>query len=358
MSLRVIGINHKTAPVAIREKVAFTPEGLNNTLLQIKNDIANTSTEVIILSTCNRTEIYTFSDAKIDHIIGWLTQQNSEAAEQIEKSIYDFSEKKAIQHVMRVASGLDSMVLGEPQILGQLKAALKIATKLDTAGTTLKRLMQHAFSTAKKVRTETSIGSNPVSVAFAAVNLAKQIFSKFENKTALLIGAGETIELVGKQLSTAKIGTIIIANRRLENANKLAKELGGQGISLQQIGDYLADADIVISSTAAPVPIIGKGTVERALKQRKHKPVFMVDIAVPRDIEEEVGELDDIYLYTVDDLKSVIDENIKSREKAAEQGLQGSLTTLAMMYEQGEGVEKDIEKAKELYKAAGFDDLG
>ncbi len=320
MSLRVIGINHKTAPVAIREKVAFTPEGLNNTLLQIKNDIANTSTEVIILSTCNRTEIYTFSDAKIDHIIGWLTQQNSEAAEQIEKSIYDFSEKKAIQHVMRVASGLDSMVLGEPQILGQLKAALKIATKLDTAGTTLKRLMQHAFSTAKKVRTETSIGSNPVSVAFAAVNLAKQIFSKFENKTALLIGAGETIELVGKHLSNAKIGNIIIANRSVENANKLAKELGGQGISLQQIGDYLADADIVISSTAAPVPIIGKGTVERALKQRKHKPVFMVDIAVPRDIEEEVGELDDIYLYTVDDLKSVIDENIKSREKAAEQG--------------------------------------
>ncbi len=320
MSLRVIGINHKTAPVAIREKVAFTPEGLNNTLLQIKNDTADTSTEVIILSTCNRTEIYTFSDAKIDHIIGWLTQQNTEAAEQIEKCVYDFSEKKAIQHVMRVASGLDSMVLGEPQILGQLKTALKIATKHDTAGTTLKRLMQHAFSTAKKVRTETSIGSNPVSVAFAAVNLAKQIFSKFENKTALLIGAGETIELVGKHLSNAKIGNIIIANRSVENANRLAKKLGGQGISLQQIGDYLADADIVISSTAAPVPIIGKGTVERALKQRKHKPVFMVDIAVPRDIEEEVGELDDIYLYTVDDLKSVIDENIKSREKAAEQG--------------------------------------
>jgi glutamyl-tRNA reductase len=180
--------------------------------------------------------------------------------------------------------------------------------------------MQHAFLTAKKVRTQTGISSNPVSVAFAAVNLAKQIFSRLDNKTALLIGAGETIELVGKHLSKSNIGKVIIANRSIENATKLAEELNGLGIALQDIGAYLPDADIVISSTAAPVPVIGKGTVEAALKKRKHKPMFMVDIAVPRDIEEEVGELDDIYLYTVDDLQSVIQDNLKSRQKAAEQG--------------------------------------
>jgi len=320
MSLRVIGINHKTAPVAIREKVAFSPEGLNNTLIEIKQDKSDKKNEVIILSTCNRTEIYTFSEYTLDQMCSWLNHQDDESKAEIQRCLYDYSEEKAIQHVMRVASGLDSMVLGEPQILGQLKSALKLATEHNTAGTTLKRLMQHAFSTAKKVRTETSIGSNPVSVAFAAVNLAKQIFSKLENKTALLIGAGETIELVGKHLSNANIGNLIIANRSVENATRLAEELGGKGVSLQQIGEYLPDADIVISSTAAPVPVIGKGTVERALKKRKHKPVFMVDIAVPRDIEAEVAELDDIYLYTVDDLKSVIDENIKSRETAAKQG--------------------------------------
>jgi len=179
--------------------------------------------------------------------------------------------------------------------------------------------MQHAFLTAKRVRTQTSIGSNPVSVAFAAVNLAKQIFSKLDNKSALLIGAGETIELVGKHLKNAGIGKIVIANRSIENATKLANELDGLGVSLQEISAYLPDADIVISSTAAPIPVIGKGTVERALKQRKHKPMFMVDIAVPRDIEAEVNDLDDVYLYTVDDLQSVIEESMKSRQEAAEQ---------------------------------------
>ncbi len=318
--IRVIGINHKTAPVAIREKVAFTPDGLSKQLAQIQAGFnTDNNNEVVILSTCNRTEIYTFSDYKSDKITHWLNHQENIPQDEMKSYLYDHSGENAIKHILRVASGLDSMVLGEPQILGQLKQALKSSTEHKTAGTTLKRLMQHAFSTAKKVRTQTSIGSNPVSVAYAAVNLAKQIFSNLNTKTALLIGAGETIELVGKHLKNADIKHIIIANRSVKNASKLAKELGGVGISLQEISDYLPDSDIVISSTAAPIPVIGKGTVEWALKKRKHKPIFMVDIAVPRDIEAEVNDLDDVYLYTVDDLQNVIEENLKSRQKAAEQ---------------------------------------
>jgi len=323
MSIRVIGINHKTAPVSVREKVAFSPQGLIDKLEQIKAAIDKSNNkiknEVVILSTCNRTEIYTFSDYALSQILDWMQHQENITEDQLKQHIYDYSDAEAIQHILRVASGLDSLVLGEPQVLGQLKSALKTSSECKTAGTTLKRLMQHAFLTAKRVRTQTSIGSNPVSVAFAAVNLAKQIFSKLENKSALLIGAGETIELVGKHLRNAGIGKIVIANRSIENATRLAQELDGLGVSLQEISDYLPDADIVISSTAAPIPVIGKGTVEWALKKRKRKPIFMVDIAVPRDIEPEVNDLDDIYLYTVDDLHSVIEENMKSRQEAAEQ---------------------------------------
>jgi len=329
--IRVIGINHKTAPVEIREKVAFTPEGLTQTLEKICNDINEKNNnsdgsknieknEIIILSTCNRTEIYSFSEYSTDQISAWLPKHNGITEADISKYSYVHQGDDATRHIMRVASGLDSMVLGEPQIFGQLKSALKTASEHKTAGSTLKRLMQHAFLTAKKVRTRTGIGSNPVSVAFAAVNLAKQIFSTLDTKTALLIGAGETIELVGKHLQKTNIGKVIIANRDVEKASKLAEEFNGVGISLQEIGEYLADADIVISSTAAPMPIIGKGTVEAALKKRKRKPIFMVDIAVPRDIEAEVGDLEDIYLYTVDDLQSVIEDNLKSRQDAAEQG--------------------------------------
>lgn len=319
MSIRVIGINHKTAPVSIREKVAFTPDGLIDKLQQLNASNSNNKNEIVILSTCNRTEIYSSSSYSFDEISCWLNHQDSISQDEINQYLYDYSGEEAIQHVMRVASGLDSLVLGEPQILGQLKSALKIASEQKTAGTTLKRLMEHTFSTAKKVRTQTSIGSNPVSVAYAAVNLAKQIFSNLENKSALLIGAGETIELVGKHLKNTGIGKIVIANRSIENATRVANSLDGLGVSLQQIGDYLPESDIVISSTAAPLPIIGKGTVEWALKQRKHKPIFMVDIAMPRDIEPEVGDLEDIYLYTVDDLQSVIEENMSSRQEAAKQ---------------------------------------
>jgi glutamyl-tRNA reductase len=231
---------------------------------------------------------------------------------------YIHTDDEAVRHMMRVASGLDSMVLGEPQILGQMKSAFAVAREAGTLGPLLGRLFQATFSTAKTVRTDTAIGENPVSVAFAAVSLAKQIFADLHRSQALLIGAGETISLVARHLHDQGIKRIVVANRTLERASSLAEQFGAHAVLLSEIPDELVNSDIVISSTASQLPILGKGAVERALKQRKHKPIFMVDIAVPRDIEPEVGELDDVYLYTVDDLHEVIEENLKSRQGAAQ----------------------------------------
>lgn len=319
MSITIIGINHKTATVSIREQVAFPPERLREAL----HSVQGIAKENIILSTCNRTEVYIADKKELspDQLIKWLADFHSIAVEKLSPYIYHYSDEKAVQHLLRVACGLDSLVLGEPQILGQLKDALQIASEEQVLGNQLNRLSQHVFSAAKKVRTQTQIGANPVSVAYAAVNLSKRIFSRLEKQTALLVGAGETIELVGRHLKNQNIGKLIIANRSVENAQKLADVYGGNVdvIPLTQLHDNLQYADIIISSTAAPMPVIGKGMVENALKQRKHQPIFMVDIAVPRDIEEEVSQLDDVYLYTVDDLQNVIEENMKSRELAAEQ---------------------------------------
>lgn len=317
MPILIVGVNHKTAPVAIREKVAFSPESMPQALRSARQVVQ----ENLILSTCNRTEIYAVCEQQqpVETVIGWLAGWHKIPAEQLRPYLFIHQQEAAVRHALRVACGLDSLVLGEPQILGQLKSALQTANDNTVTGNQLSRLMQHAFSTAKKVRTQTSIGANPISVAFAAVSLAKQIFSQLEKQTALLIGAGETIELVGKHLAANKIGKVLVANRSIDKAQKLAAEYGGKGIGLQELADHLPQADIVISSTASPVPILGKGTVERALKIRKHRPMFMVDIAVPRDIEQEVAELDDVYLYTVDDLQSVIEENLQSRRAAAEQ---------------------------------------
>ncbi|UOG91752.1 MAG: glutamyl-tRNA reductase [Candidatus Thiothrix sulfatifontis] len=317
MSILIVGVNHKTAPVSIREKVSFSPDSLPLALHAAHQVVP----ENLILSTCNRTEIYAAAHPQqsVTALIEWLASWHKMSAAQLQPYLYIYQQDDAVRHALRVACGLDSLVLGEPQILGQLKTALQAASDQATTGNQLNRLMQHAFSTAKKVRTQTSIGANPVSVAFAAVSLAKQIFSKLETQTALLIGAGETIELVGKHLATNHIGKIIVANRSIDKAQKLAAEYGGKGIGLPELADHLPQADIIISSTASPVPILGKGAVERALKIRKHRPMFMVDIAVPRDIEQEVAQLDDVYLYTVDDLHSVIEENLQSRRAAAEQ---------------------------------------
>ncbi len=317
MALLSLGINHQTAPVDIREKVAFAPDQLNSALHQLQCIPA--VNESVILSTCNRTEIYCdTSNDSVGAISRWLSTYHNMSEEALSAYMYQYFDQEVVRHLFRVASGLDSMVLGEPQILGQLKTSFAQARQGKSVDTVLHRLFQHSFSVAKRVRTDTKIGANPVSIAFAAVNLSKQIFGSLEQLQALLIGAGETIELVARHLSRQGIGAIVIANRSLENAQKLADEVGAEAVHISQVPEQLVNADIVISSTASQLPILGKGAIETALKVRKHRPIFMIDLAVPRDIESQVGELEDIYLYTVDDLNSVIDENLRSREEAAE----------------------------------------
>jgi glutamyl-tRNA reductase len=327
MSLITLGLNHKTTPLQLREKLAFTPQNLRealNSLIKV-----NGVTEAAILSTCNRTELYCALHAgnqadvhtNIDdqQLVDWFSTFHGLAASELRGHLYIHGHKQTIRHAMEVASGLDSMVLGEPQIAGQMKQAYITASHEGTVGQLLGKLFQHSFSVAKQVRTDTAIGSSPVSVAFAATSLARQIFGDLNDSTAMMIGAGETIELTARHLQSQQIKNIIVANRSLERAQKLAQEFDGQAINLQHIGDFLHQADIVIASTASPLPVLGKGTVERALKKRKHAPIFMVDLAVPRDIEPEVTSLDDIYLYSVDDLQGVINENLQNRQQAAEQ---------------------------------------
>ncbi len=318
MAIITIGLNHKTAPVAIRERVSFPTDELQSILQRLTTDTG--LNEVAILSTCNRTELFCCSNDDQDqrgNVIDWFHHYHGLDPDEITPYLYTHPDRKAVQHLLRVASGLDSLILGEPQILGQLKDAYLAAKQAGTLGQCLNRLFEHTFQVAKQVRTDTAIGSSPVSVAFAAVSLAKQIFSRLEGQTALLIGAGETIELVARHLRENAIDNIIIANRTLARAENLVNEVNGMAITLQEIPEHLAQADIVITSTASPLPILGKGAVERAIRQRKHRPILMVDIAVPRDVEPEVAELDDAYLYTVDDLQQIIDEGLKSRQEAA-----------------------------------------
>ncbi len=316
MHLVTYGINHNTAPVHVRELFAFDASVLPSALSALHQQ--ESVLEVVILSTCNRTEIYCCLDDESDNtILAWLHDFHQLDSETITPYLYHYQGGDAIRHLLRVACGLDSMVLGEPQILGQLKDAYSQSLNASTLGKSLGRLFQHAFAVAKQVRTDTAIGNSPVSVAFAAVSLAKQIFSELAESTALLIGAGDTIELAARHLHDNGIKRLIIANRTVERAHNLAVQVDGYAISLSELPAHLAEADIVISSTASQLPILGKGAVERALKQRKRKPIFMVDIAVPRDIEAEVGQLEDIYLYCVDDLRDIIEENLQSRRDAA-----------------------------------------
>jgi len=318
MAILVLGLNHKTAPVEIRERVSFGPDILVGALRSL-TEVPGVG-EGVILSTCNRTEIYsTLSRSSEAQVKEWLGRFHGMDPDRIAPYTYAYLNDNAVAHLLRVASGLDSMVLGEPQILGQVKTAYQTACDSGTAGKLLCRLFQHTFSVAKQVRTDTAIGSSPVSVAFAAVSLARQIFSDLKDQTALLIGAGETIELAARHLRQHGVGRIIVANRTVERAHTLAAEVDGYAIALTELANHLSEADILISSTASPLPVLGKGTVERALKKRKHRPIFMVDIAVPRDIEPEVAELDDVYLYSVDDLQDVVEEGMRSRREAAEQ---------------------------------------
>ncbi len=318
MSLLVLGLNHKTAPVAIRERLTFGPDVTTEALASAS--AVGGIKEVAILSTCNRTEIYCALESADSAAVGrWIAGFHGLPYEELLPYLYTHQESEAVRHLLRVASGLDSMVLGEPQILGQVKTAYHSANDARTTQKLLGRLFQHSFAVAKQVRTDTAIGHSPVSVAFAAVSLARQIFSDLSTQTALLIGAGETVELAARHLHQHGIGRIVVANRTVERAHQLAAQFDGYAIALTELPSHLAEADIVISSTASPLPVLGKGTVESALKKRRRKPIFMVDIAVPRDIEPEVAELDDVYLYTVDDLEEVIQENLRSREDAAAQ---------------------------------------
>jgi len=318
MTLLALGINYNTAPVSVRERLAYPADILSNSLKELWQ--LKEIDEAAILSTCNRTEFYcttSLSDQRV--LVDWVAQTRNINPRDLTPYLYCHTDNQLIRHMFRVACGLDSMVLGEPQILGQMKTAYQAANEAGTLGKHLGKLFQHTFSAAKKVRTDTAIGSSPVSVAFAAVQLASQIFDKLSAQTALLIGAGETIELTARHLSQKGIGRIIIANRTYDKAHALAAQFNGYAIALSELPEHLAEADIVIASTASQLPILGKGRVESALKKRKHKPMFMVDLAVPRDIEAEVGDLRDVYLYTVDDLQNTIAQNMNSRRQAAEQ---------------------------------------
>lgn len=319
MKLITLGVNHETAPVDIRETVSFTPEQTKSALHELKSN--SLVAECIILSTCNRTEIYCTpkKDTDADQIKEWLHHFFELDSKSINPFLYQYQNIDAVKHIMRVASGLNSLVLGEPQIFGQLKDAYNLAHKSDSIHQSMDTLFQHIFKTVKQVRTDTAIGTSPVSVAFSAVSLSKQFFGDLSEQTAVLLGAGETIELVARHLKEANIGKLIIANRTLERAHSLAESVAGYGIQLDELDDHLHEADIVIGSTGSPHAILKRDQVKQALKKRKNRPMFMVDIAVPRDIEASTGELDNVYLYTVDDLQEIIESNKQSRQSAAVQ---------------------------------------
>ena len=316
MGILAFGINHTTASVDLRGRVAFAPEIVIESLQQALENLHGG--EIALLSTCNRTEIYFHGEASDEQLLGWLADCKGVALEQLRDCYYCYRDQQAVRHIMCVASGLDSLVLGEPQIFGQIKSAYAVGREAGTVGTHLNQVFQSAFAAAKRVRSETAIGQNPVSVAYASVSLAEQIFADLKQVHALLIGAGETIELVARHLRDKQIGSITVANRTLSRAQELAADFSANAILLSDIHDHLPQADIVISSTASQLPVLGKGAVESALKKRRHKPMFMVDIAVPRDIEPEVETLDDVYLYTVDDLQEVIQGNLRARQTAAD----------------------------------------
>jgi len=308
-----LGINHHSAPLAIRERVAFHAEKLHQALGDLTRN--QPVKEVAILSTCNRTEIYCSAETP-EVVIDWLAQYHQVERGEISPYIYVHDQPEAIRHAFRVASGLDSMVIGEPQILGQMKDAVRVAEESGTLGTQLHKLFQRSFSVAKEVRSTTAIGANIVSMAAAGVHLAERIFESVGEQRILFIGAGEMIELCAAHFCAKQPKQVTIANRTVERGRALAERYNGTAIRLEEVGEHLAHHDIVVSCTASPLPIIGLGMVERAVKARRHRPIFMVDLAVPRDIEEEIGELDDVFLYTVDDLAQVVESGQESRQAA------------------------------------------
>ena len=318
MPLLVLGLNHQTAPLALRERVA-TDAGQLPAALDALGTVPGVD-EAALLSTCNRTEIYAqVADGAEPAVAEWLAKHHGLAPEALSAYLYSHRDDDAVRHLFRVATGLDSLVLGEPQILGQVKEAWQAARQTHHLRTPLDRLFQQSFAVAKRVRTDTRIGAHPVSVAYAAVRLARQVFAELDKATVLLIGAGDTIELAARHLVDAQAKRLLVANRTLEHAQALASRHGGYALPLSELERHLPEADIVISATASREPILGRDAVRAALKARRHRPMFLLDLAVPRDIEASVAELDDVYLYTVDDLEQAIEENRASRREAARQ---------------------------------------
>lgn len=315
MQLTAVGLNHQTAPLSIREKLAFAAACLPEAVRNLAR--SNAATEAVILSTCNRTELYCVGDS--EEIIRWLADYHSLPIEEISPYLYTLGLQETVRHAFRVACGLDSMVLGEPQILGQIKDAVRVAQEQESMGKKLNALFQKTFSVAKEIRTDTAVGENSVSMASASVKLAEQIFPDIGDLNVLFIGAGEMIELVATYFAAKSPRLMTVANRTLARAQELCDKLGvnAEPCLLSDLPAILHDYDVVVSSTASQLPIVGKGMVERALKQRQSMPLFMLDLAVPRDIEAEVGDLNDAYLYTVDDMVNIVQSGKEARQKAA-----------------------------------------
>jgi glutamyl-tRNA reductase len=318
MHIVIVGLSHKTAPVEIRERLAFAPTAMERPLRQMLE--LPPLAEGLIISTCNRVELCAVTkepDVAIATLRRFLAEYHEVSPEEINDNLYDYQGEEAIRHLFRVASSLDSMVLGEPQILGQIKTAYGYAAEFKTAGLILNRFLHKAFSVAKRVRTETAIASNAVSVSFAAVELARKIFDRLDNKTVMIIGAGEMCELAARHFVTNGVSKVLVTNRTLERAEKLAAEFEGKAVPFEYFVEHLAETDIVMTSTGAPNFILGQRQMEEVLKRRKNKPMFLIDIAVPRDIDPKVNDLDNAYLYDVDDLQGVVQANLKERKKEA-----------------------------------------
>lgn len=315
MSLFALGLNHQTAPVRLRERVAFAGDALVAAVRGLR--ALPGVREAALLSTCNRTEIYAVAEHGAAPLADWLAQQAG-AGESLQDYLYLHAETEAARHLFRVATGLDSLVLGEPQILGQVKEAWATARAAGTLGPELDRLFQQAFATAKRARTDTRLGAHPVSVASAAVRLAQESFARLEESTVLLIGAGETVELAARHLVQARARRLLVANRTLAHAQELALRHGGYALPLSDLDRHLAEADIVLSATASREPIVHRHQVATALQARRHRPMLLLDLAVPRDVAADVAELRDVFVYTVDDLERVIEDNRRSRREAAD----------------------------------------
>ena len=353
MSIVALGLNHTTAPLALRERAVVDDAGMSSALKSLASFPG--VSEAAILSTCNRTDLYCGVGAGQDAPTRWFGEFLGIDRRDLAGHLYVHREDAAVRHVMRVASGLDSMVLGEPQILGQLKQAYGLARREGSLGVVLDKLFQRSFSVAKRVRTDTDIGASPVSVAYAAVTLAHRIFGDLDARTALLVGAGETVELCARHLASGRIGRMVIANRTPEHARRIATALGAYAISLDEVPLHLAEADIVISSTASREPVISREQTRAAVRERRRRPMFMADLAVPHDIERDVGNLPDVYLYSVDDLADVIEEGRQRRTAAAgvAEGIIDQQVADFMAWIRGRRVASVIVRVRESAAVAG-----